>query len=79
MNEEKFSNDRNGAELTPLETDALLAKVEHILEQMLLLAEVSASDNLDVDREALQRTMKRLQVRLDQVADELGRTRGNPQ
>lgn len=79
MNGEKFSNDKNGAELTPLETDALLAKVEHILEQMLLLAEVSASGDMNVDREALQRTMKRLQARLDQVAEELGGGRGGPQ
>lgn len=45
-----------------------MAEIEHILEQMLALAELSASD-LDVNRDALQKTLGRLQSRIDDIAD----------
>ena len=51
--------------------DAALAEIERTLDQMLVLAEVSAS-SLDVDRAALQSTLARLQARIDRIADSLG-------
>jgi len=48
--------------------DRALGEVEHTLEQMLALAQLSASD-LSVDRDALQRTLERLRHRIDQIAD----------
>lgn len=56
--------------LSPENIDAALAEIERTLEQMLTLAKVSASD-LNVDREALQRTLERLQKKIDRIADEL--------
>lgn len=50
--------------------DRALGEIEHSLEQMLALARLSASD-LNLDREALQKTLKRLQRKIDRVADEL--------
>ena len=50
--------------------DAALAEIECALERMMLLAQVSSSD-LNVDREALQRTLERLQQKIDRIADEL--------
>ena len=40
--------------------DAALAEIERILEQMLTLARLSATD-LNLDRDALQRTLEQLQ------------------
>lgn len=50
--------------------DAALAEIERILDQMLVLAELSSS-SLDVDRAALQRTLERLQAKIDRIADGL--------
>lgn len=54
--------------LYPRTPEDALAEIEHILEQMLALAELSASD-LDVNRDALQKTLGRLQSRIDDIAD----------
>lgn len=48
--------------------DAALAEIEHILEQMLTLARLSATD-LNLDRDALQKTLERLQKKIDRIAD----------
>ena len=45
-----------------------MGEIEHTLEQMLILARLSASD-LDVDREALQKTLDRLKGKIDRIAD----------
>ena len=48
--------------------DQALGEIEHTLEQMLILARLSASD-LNVDREALQKTLYRLKYNIDRIAD----------
>lgn len=48
--------------------DAALAEIEHTLEQMLTLARLSATD-LNLDRDALQKTLERLQKKIDRIAD----------
>lgn len=48
--------------------DAALAEIERTLEQMLTLARLSATD-LNLDRDALQRTLERLQIKIDRIAD----------
>lgn len=55
------------------EMDAALAEIERSLDQMLTLARLSAS-NLDVDRAALQKTLERLQNKIDRIADQLEST-----
>ena len=50
--------------------DASLAEIERTLDQMLVLAELSASD-LSVDRAALQKTLERFQKKIDRIADHL--------
>ena len=55
----------------PQDVDAALAEIERTLDQMLALAQLSAS-GLEVDREALQRTLERLQEKIDRIADGLG-------
>jgi len=52
------------------DADAALAESECARERMILRAQVSSSD-LNVDREALQRTLERLQQKIDRIADEL--------
>ena len=47
--------------------DQALGEIEHTLEQMLVLARLSASD-LDVDRTALQKTLDRLKGKIDRIA-----------
>ena len=49
---------------------AALDEIDRSLHQMLLLAELSASD-MDVDRERLQKTLERLQDKIDRIADTL--------
>lgn len=56
--------------LSPQEVDAALAEIEHTLDQMLTLAKLSASD-LDMDRISLQKTLERLQYKIDCIADRL--------
>ncbi len=48
--------------------DQALGEIERTLEQMLTLARLSASD-LNVDRVALQKTLERLQRKIDCIAD----------
>lgn len=48
--------------------DQALGEIERTLEQMLTLARLSASD-LNVDRAALQKTLERLQHKIDRIAD----------
>ncbi len=48
--------------------DQALGEIERTLEQMLTLARLSASD-LNVDRAALQKTLERLQRKIDHIAD----------
>lgn len=48
--------------------DQALGEIERTLEQMLTLAQLSASD-LNIDREVLQKTLERLQRKIDLIAD----------
>lgn len=48
--------------------DQVLGEIERTLEQMLTLARLSASD-LNIDRAALQKTLERLQRKIDRIAD----------
>lgn len=48
--------------------DQALGEIERTLEQMLALAQLSASD-LNIDRAALQKTLERLQRKIDCIAD----------
>jgi len=56
----------------PLSSDVerALDEIDRILHQMLLLAEVSASDS-NVDRQSLQKVLERLQNKIDRIADRL--------
>ena len=56
--------------LSPQDIDAALAEIERTLDQMLALAQLSASD-LNLDRAALQKTLERLQNKIDHIADDL--------
>jgi flagellin-like hook-associated protein FlgL len=47
-----------------------LDEIDNNLHQMLILAELSASD-LDLDRAALQKTLERLRGKIDAIADTL--------
>ena len=60
----------NGNSAFPQEIDAALAEIERTLDQMMVLAQLSAS-SLDVDRAALQKTLERLQGKIDRIADGL--------
>lgn len=48
--------------------DQALGEIERTLEQMLTLAQLSASD-LKIDREVLQKTLEHLQRKIDRIAD----------
>lgn len=48
--------------------DQALGEIERTLEQMLVLAQLSASD-LNIDRAALQKTLERLQQKIGRIAD----------
>ena len=48
--------------------DQALGEIERTLEQMLTLARLSSSD-LNVDRATLQKTLERLQRKIDRIAD----------
>ncbi len=62
--------ENNKPPLSPQDIDAALAEIEHILDQMMVLAKLSTSD-LNVDRAALQKTLERLQNKIDRIADGL--------
>ena len=51
-----------------LSVDQALAEIERTLEQMLTLARLSATD-LNIDRATLQKTLERLQTKIDRIAD----------
>lgn len=57
----------SGRELSLQEIDAALAEIEGALDKMLTLSRLSASD-LDVDRQVLQKTLERLQDKIDRIA-----------
>ena len=64
-------NEREQVSPTPppvRSVDEALDEIDRIPHQMLLLAELSASDGT-VDRNSLQRTLERLQARIDRIAD----------
>ena len=64
-------NEREQVSPTPppvRSVDEALDEIDRILHQKLLLAELSASDGT-VDRNSLQRTLERLQARIDRIAD----------
>ena len=63
--------ENNEKQPVPQDIDAALAEIEAALDQMLALATLSASD-LDLDREILQKTLERLQNKIDRIADGLG-------
>lgn len=54
----------------PQEVEHALDEIDRILHQMLLLAELSASDS-SVDRQSLQKVLDRLQNKIDTIADRL--------
>lgn len=54
----------------PQDVERALDELDHILHQMLLLSELSASDDA-VDRDILQRTLERLEDKIDRIADRL--------
>lgn len=56
--------------LSSRDMDASLAEIERTLDQMLVLAQLSASE-LNVDRKTLQKTLERLQKKIDRIADHL--------
>lgn len=61
----------NNENLPPIQRiDSALTEIEHTLDQMLALAQLSASD-LNVDRAALQKTLERLLNKIDRIAGEL--------
>ena len=63
--------ENNEKQPVPQDIDAALGEIETALDQMLALATLSASD-LDMDREILQKTLERLQSKIDRIADGLG-------
>lgn len=54
----------------PQSIEQCLDDIDRTLHQMLLLAELSASDNT-VDRQSLQKALERLQSKIDRIADRL--------
>lgn len=65
------SNERDDVSPAPWSVqsvDKALDEIDHILRQMLLLAELSASDGA-MDRDSLQQTLEHLQSKIDQIAD----------
>ncbi len=59
--------EHSGRELSLQEIDAALAEIEGALDKMLTLSRLSASD-LNVDRQVLQKTLERLQDKIDRIA-----------
>ena len=54
----------------PQDFERAVNEIDRILHQMLLLAELSASDS-NVDRQSLQKALERLQAKIDRIADRL--------
>ena len=55
----------------PQDLERALDEIDRILHQMLLLADLSASDS-NVDRQNLQKVLERLQKKIDAIADKIG-------
>ncbi|MDE7244486.1 MAG: hypothetical protein K2O18_11030 [Oscillospiraceae bacterium] len=53
------------------EIDRKLREIDGNLQKMLLLAELSATD-LDLDRDAMQKTVEHLKDKINRIADSLG-------
>lgn len=70
MNTEKLLPDNREEPAPSPDVDAALAEIEHTLHMMLALAEVSAS-SLDLDRDTLQKTLARLQDKIDRIASQM--------
>ena len=62
--------EENENQSLPQDVEHALDEIDRILHQMLLLAELSASDN-NVDRQSLQKVLERLQAKIDRIADRL--------
>ena len=54
----------------PQDIEHALDEIDRILHQMLLLAELSASDS-SVDRQSFQKALDRLRDKIDRIADRL--------
>lgn len=54
----------------PQDIEHALDEIDRTLHQMLLLAELSASDNT-VDRQSLQKVLERLRDKIDRIADQM--------
>lgn len=54
----------------PQDVERALDEIDRSLHQMLLLAELSAS-NSSVDRQSLQKVLERLQAKIDRIADRM--------
>ena len=63
--------EETGNQLLPQDIEHALDEIDRILHQMLLLAELSASDS-SVDRQSLQKALERLQKKIDTIADKIG-------
>lgn len=57
----------------PQDIEHALDEIDRTLHQMLLLAELSASDS-NVDRQNLQKALERLRDKIDHIADRLDST-----
>ena len=62
--------EETGNQAWPQDIEHALDEIDRILHQMLLLAELSASDS-SVDRQRLQKTLERLRDKIDRIADQL--------
>ena len=63
--------EENENQSLPQDVERALDEIDRILHQMLLLAELSASDS-NVDRQYLQKVLERLQKKIDVIADKMG-------
>lgn len=54
----------------PQDVERALDEIDRSLHQMLLLAELSASDS-SVDRQSIQKVLERLQAKIDRIADRM--------
>lgn len=54
----------------PQDAQAALDKIDQVLQQMLMLAELSAVEG-NIERSNLQRVLKHLQRKIDRIADQL--------
>ena len=54
----------------PQDAQAALDEIDQVLQQMLMLAELSAGEG-NIERSNLQRVLKHLQRKIDRIADQL--------